>query len=94
MMNAKSEKQIRGWVSRLTAMVLLLAFFGCAGSPARKLVPPELISQVGIEGIPDARFWGDEWPKFSMERFDTYTDADFRKHHYGIYETTHSYLAI
>ncbi len=94
MMNAKSEKQIRVLVSRLTAIVLLLALFGCAGTPERKLVPPGLTSQVGIEGIPDARVWGDERPKFSMERFDTFSDADFRKHFYGVYETTHSYLAI
>ncbi|MEN8758998.1 MAG: hypothetical protein ABF303_11115, partial [Desulfobacterales bacterium] len=44
----------------------------CASTPARNPVPAELTSQVGIEGIPDARFWGDEWPKFSMERFETY----------------------
>jgi len=66
----------------------------CASAPARIPVPAELTSQVGIEGIPDARFWGDEWPKFSMERFETYTDADFRKHFKGIYGKPHNYLAI
>ena len=66
----------------------------CASTPARNPVPAELTSQVGIEGIPDARFWGDEWPKFSMERFETYTDADFRKHFKGIYGKPHNYLAI
>ena len=94
MMSANSEKQIRVFVSRLTAIVLLLALFGCAGTPTRNWVPPELISQVGIEGIPDARFWGDDWPKFSMERFETYTDVDFRKYYDGIYEKPHYYLAI
>ena len=66
----------------------------CASTPARNPVPAELTSQVGIEGIPDARFWGDEWPKFSMERFETFTDADFRKHFKGIYGKPHNYLAI
>ena len=66
----------------------------CASAPARNPVPAELTSQVGIEGIPDARFWGDEWPKFSMERFETYNDADFRKHFKGIYRKPHNYLAI
>ena len=94
MRNAKSKNQIRVLVSRLTAIVLLLALFGCASTPKRNLVPPELTSQVGIEGISDARFWGDEWPKFSMERFDTYTDVDFRKYFDGIYGKPHSYLAI
>ncbi len=65
-----------------------------ASTPARNPVPAELTSQVGIEGIPDARFWGDEWPKFSMERFETYTDDDFRKHFKGIYGKPHNYLAI
>jgi predicted acylesterase/phospholipase RssA len=66
----------------------------CASTPARNPVPAELTSQVGIEGIPDARFWGDEWPKFSMERFETYNDADFRKHFKGIYGKPNNYLAI
>ena len=66
----------------------------CASTPARNPVPAELTSPVGIEGIPGARFWGDEWPKFSMERFETFTDADFRKHFKGIYGKPHNYLAI
>jgi predicted acylesterase/phospholipase RssA len=57
-------------------------------------VPLELILQVGIKGIPDARFWGDEWPTLTLERFKTYTDDDLRKHYPGIYGKTHHYLAI
>ena len=94
MVRSESEKRFWLLAGRLIAVVLLLAFFGCAGTPARKLVPAELTSQVGIEGLPEARFWGDEWPKYSMERFDTYTDADFRKHFQGIYGKPHNYLAI
>jgi predicted patatin/cPLA2 family phospholipase len=94
MMSANSEKRIRVFISRLTAIVLLLVLIGCAGTPKRNWVPPELTSQAGIEGIPDARFWGDEWPKFSLERFETYTGGDFRKHFDGIYEKPHNYLAI
>jgi predicted acylesterase/phospholipase RssA len=80
----------------LTIIVFLVSavLVACASTPARNPVPAELTSQVGIEGIPDARFWGDEWPKFSMERFETYTDADFRKHFKGIYGKPHNYLAI
>ncbi len=93
-MSAKPEKQIHVFVSRLTAIVLFLALIGCAGTPKRNWVPPELTSQVGVKGIPDARFWGDEWPKFSLERFENYTDVDFRKYYDGIYEKPHNYLAI
>ena len=94
MMRLKPEKRFWRVVSRLAAISLLLAFIGCAGTPARNPVPPELTSQVGIEGIPDARFWGDEWPKFALERLETYTDADIRKRFPGIYGKAHSYLAI
>ena len=31
-------------------------------------VPPELTLQVGIKGIPDARFWADELPYELLER--------------------------
>ncbi len=95
MMRSKFKKRSWGVACRLAVIGLLLTVVGCAGAPARKNpVPEELTSQVGIEGIPDARFWADEWPKFSLERFETYTDADFRKHFPGVYEKTHSYLAI
>ena len=94
MIRSKPEKRFRALAGRLAAIGLLLAVVACAGTPARNPVPPELTSQVGIEGIPEARFWGDEWPKFSLERFETYTDADFRKHFPAVYEKTNSYLAI
>ena len=94
MRRSKPEKRFWAMVRRLAAIGILMAVAACAGIPARNPVPPELTSQVGIDGIPEARFWGDEWPKFSLERFETYTDADFRKHFAAIYEKTHSYLAI
>jgi len=94
MIRSKPEKRFPTLAAWLAAIVLLMAVIGCAGTPARNPVPPELTSQVGIEGIPEARSWGDEWPKFAMERFETYTAADFRKHFSGIYEKPHSYIAI
>jgi predicted patatin/cPLA2 family phospholipase len=57
-------------------------------------VPSELTLHVGIKGIPEARFWGNEWPTLGLERFKTYTDDDLRKHYPGIYEKAHHYLAI
>jgi len=93
MMRSKPENRFWELASRLVAIGLLLAVAGCASTPKRNPVPPELTSQVGIEGIPEARFWGDEWPKFSLERFETYNDVDFRKHFPGVYGKIHSYLA-
>jgi len=57
-------------------------------------VPPELTLQVGIKGVPEARFWGDEWPPLDLERFTTYTDDDFRKYYPESYGKAHHYLAI
>jgi predicted patatin/cPLA2 family phospholipase len=94
MIRSKPEKRFWALAGRLAAIGLLMAVVACASTPARNPVPPELTSKVGIEGIPEARFWGDEWPKFSLERFETYTDADFQEHFSAVYEKTHSYLAI
>jgi len=93
-MKLNYQKHLEGQSSRLIAAFLLFTLVSCAGTPARKLVPPELTSNVGIEGIPDARFWGDEWSKFSLELFESYTDADFQKHFSGVYNQPHHYLAI
>ena len=76
------------------AIVVLVLVVGCASKTARRPVPEELTSEVGISGIPEARFWGDEWPKFSLERFESYTDADFREYFPGIYGKPHYYIAI
>lgn len=93
-MKTLQEKRLGYVVSRLMIFSFLMAVIGCASTPARKPVPPELTSLVGIDGISEARFWGDEWPRFSVDRFETYTDADFQKYSSGVYEKPHSYLAI
>ena len=80
--------------SQWSAVALLLILTGCASAPERHPLPPEYTMKAGIPGIPDARFWGDEWPTFSSEIFETYTDADFQREFSAIYDTTHSYLAI
>ena len=94
-MKSKIEKQIWFSAGRLAVICLLLAAVGCAGAPTRKSpVPAQLTSKVGIEGIPEARFWGDEWPQFSIERFATFSSADFQKFFPGVYNKPHNYLAI
>ncbi len=47
-----------------------------------------------IPGIPEARFWGDEWPTFAAERLEKFTVVDFRREFDGIYDKPHNYLAI
>ena len=76
----------------VAAALFLLA--GCSSIPERNPVPPELTTKVGIPGVPNARFWGDEWPKFSLERFESLSDADMRREFSAIYHQPHAYLAI
>ena len=78
----------------LAAAVLVGSLYGCAGTPPRNPLPLELTNQAGIPGIPEARFWGDEWPRFSMERFETFSDDDFKRYFPAIYDTEHNYLTI
>lgn len=75
-------------------MTFLLMLTGCASVPERHPLPPEHTLAATIPGIPEARFWGDEWPKFSLEKFESFTDEDFRRYYTGIYNKPHHYLAI
>jgi predicted patatin/cPLA2 family phospholipase len=83
-------KQASSWVT----IALLLILTGCASTPERQPLPPEYTLKAGIPGIPDARFWGDEWPTFAAERFETFTVADFQREFESVYEKPHNYLAI
>ena len=47
--------------------------------------------------MPEARFWGDEWPRWSIEKFENaenLTDRSLRKSFPATYKTRHNYLAI
>lgn len=78
-----------------SGLILLAALVsGCGSVPERNALPAELTKAATIPGIPEARFWGDEWPKFGLERFNTFSDAEFEKYFSGIYKQPHNYLAI
>jgi len=80
--------------SRWSALTLLLILAGCASMPERHPLPPEYTLKAGIPGIPEARFWGDEWPTFAAEKFEEFTVADFQREYDGVYDKPHNYLAI
>jgi predicted acylesterase/phospholipase RssA len=80
--------------SQCGTLFLLLVLAGCAGTPERQPLPPEYTLKAGIPGIPEARFWGDEWPTFAAEKFEEFTVADFQREYDGIYDKPHNYLAI
>ena len=78
----------------LVIMCLVLLIVGCSSAPTRNPLPLELTNQANIEGIPDARFWADEWPKFAVERWRRWSDQEMQQHFEGVYNTEHNYLAI
>ncbi len=80
--------------SRWMSVLLVLTLAGCSSVPERQPLPHEYTLKAGIPGIPEARFWGDEWPTFASDRFDTYTETDFRRELDALYDKPHNYLAI
>jgi predicted acylesterase/phospholipase RssA len=91
----------RGCVRGLIALAALAVVSGCASVPERNPLPLELTNVAGIPGVPEARFWGDEWPKFGQDRLKAFTEADDRtkyaaiyQQYSAIYKRPHHYLAI
>jgi len=93
-MKATITAKLRTFSTWLAVATLAGSGYGCAGTPPRNPLPLDLTNQAVIPGIPEARFWGDEWPRFSMERFETLSDADFQRYYPAIYDAEHNYLAI
>jgi predicted acylesterase/phospholipase RssA len=91
---AISAVRFRAHIGRLLVTGLLATLLGCATVPERTPLPLELTNKASIPGIPDARFWGDEWPKFAMQMFETSSSAELREKFPGIYGKPHDYLAI
>jgi predicted acylesterase/phospholipase RssA len=85
-----SLKQASQW----SALALLLILTGCASVPERQALPPEYTLKAEIPGIPEARFWGDDWPTFAAEKFEEFTVDEFQQEYSGIYNKPHNYLAI
>ena len=73
---------------------LAVVLTGCSSVPERTPLPLDLVNQAVIPGVPDARFWGDEWPKYSVERLENFTEADAAANYAAIYNQPHHYLAI
>ncbi len=93
-MDIVKTRTIHAHLSRLILAVILVIGVGCTTTPARNPLPLELTNQAVVPGVPEARFWGDEWPKFSLERFDTFTEDDFQRQFQGVYNQPHNYLAV
>ncbi len=77
-------------------ILVLLSLFvlGCASTPPRSPLPPNLINEAGITGVSDARFWADAWPRYSAERLKNKTDEELSRTLPDTFQKPHYYLAI
>jgi len=87
---AISAVGFRAHLGRLLVTGLLATLLGCATVPERTPLPLELTNKASIPGIPDARFWGDEWPKFAMQMFETSSSAELREKKSREYTASHT----
>jgi len=76
----------------ITASVLV--FVGCAAVKERSPLPSEFVGQAEIPGVPKARTWGDEWPRWLADRLSTITSAEAKDQLGVLYDAPHNYLAI
>ncbi len=93
-MKLHDEHRIVSCIVPMAVGVMLLLVAGCTSIPKRHPLPFDLSNEATIPGIPKLRFWGDEWPTFAIERFETFTTEEFQQHYSGIYGQPHNYLAI
>ena len=91
----KLISSIRKGATWLVFLTFAAVCAGCAGKEtAQSPLPPELVNEASIPGVPEVRFWGDKWPKFSLKKLETYSDDDFRRYYPETYNKPHNYLAI
>ncbi|WP_160152280.1 patatin-like phospholipase family protein [Microbulbifer sp. ALW1] len=74
--------------------ILLMGVAGCVSLAERNPVPAALSGAAHVDGVRDARFWGDEWPKFSKSMYANHTAEQLREEYPAIYGKPHDYLAI
>jgi len=81
-------------IRQISSITVLLILVGCASVPERHPITSDNLTEATIKGIPNARFWADEYPKLGKKIIDTFTDEQFRKHFPAGYGKPHAYMAI
>jgi predicted patatin/cPLA2 family phospholipase len=75
------------------SVILFVLLHGCASVVNRHPLPQNLVDSAEIEGIPDARIWGDELPPH-YQSWNSKSKTELQSSFPGIINTEHSYLAI
>jgi len=84
----------RTLTSSLVVFVWVVSGIGCTAKLNRNPLPSEFTSEAVIPDIPEARFWSDEWPTYSVDRFSNSTEEKLGIEFKGVYQKPHNYLAI
>ncbi len=74
--------------------VSFLVLAGCSSVLPRNPVPFDAVGTAQIEGIPNARFWGDELSPHLKWEMDNLTPEEIRTGFPALYGQPHNYLAI
>jgi len=74
--------------------VSLLVLAGCSSVLPRNSVPLDAVGTAQIEGIPNARFWGDVISPHLKWEMDNLTPEEIRTSFPALYGQAHNYLAI
>lgn len=89
----KARSGLHSSILLMAVLSFILLSQGCATVKTRNPLPQNLIDLAKIEGIPDARIWGDEipphyqdWKSKSREELETSMPS--------VVDTQHNYLAI
>ena len=90
----KLISMIRSLACWLVMIPFAAGSIGCAGKLPRNPLPSDFSSEAHIPGISEARFWADEWPKYSHEKMNKSSDEELRRDYSALYNKPHSYLAI
>jgi hypothetical protein len=73
----------------------LMLFHGCAVAPPRdNPLPGTLAEEAMIPGIPEARTWADQTPKYAEHWLVDASEEELRAEFEGIMDREHAYLAI
>ena len=79
----------------LAVCAALILFQGCAVAPPRNNpLPGSLAEQAEVPGIPDARTWADEAPKYIEHWLEEASEDELRAQFGGVMDREHNYLAI